>query len=59
MPTISQLVRKGRKKVVKKVKATALRGSFNASTRKTAPTTNPQKRGVAVAVKTMTPKKPN
>ena len=59
MPTISQLVRKGRKKVIKKVKATALRGSFNASTRKTAQTTNPQKRGVAVAVKTMTPKKPN
>lgn len=59
MPTISQLVRKGRKKVSKKVKATALRGSFNSSKRRLAATTNPQKRGVAVAVKTMTPKKPN
>ncbi len=59
MPTINQLVRKGRKKVTKKVKAAAIRGSFNALTRKTAPTHNPQKRGVCVIVKTMTPKKPN
>ena len=59
MPTINQLVRKGRKKDVKKVKAAALRGSFNSATRRMAPTTNPQKRGVAIAVKTMTPKKPN
>jgi len=59
MPTINQLVRKGRKKVQKKVKATALRGSFHAAKRKTTPTMNPQKRGVAVIVKTMTPKKPN
>lgn len=59
MPTINQLVRKGRKKSIKKVKAAALRGSFNASTRKMASTINPQKRGVAIMVKTMTPKKPN
>ncbi|OGY21929.1 MAG: 30S ribosomal protein S12 [Candidatus Woykebacteria bacterium GWB1_45_5] len=59
MPTITQLVRKGRKKITKKIKAAALRGSFNASKRRMAPTTNPQKRGVAVVVKTMTPKKPN
>jgi len=59
MPTVNQLVRKGRKKVIKKVKATALRGSFNTRTRETASTTNPQKRGVAISVKTMTPKKPN
>ncbi len=59
MPTISQLVRKGRKKSSRRVKATALRGSFNAIKRKMIPTTNPQKRGVAVVVKTMTPKKPN
>src|SRR3990172_6070467 len=59
MPTINQLVRKGRKKVSKKVKAAAIRGAFNALTRKTAPTRNPQKRGVCVIVKTMTPKKPN
>jgi small subunit ribosomal protein S12 len=59
MPTITQLVRRGRKKVTRKVKATALRGSFNARKRRIAPTVNPQKRGVAVVVKTMTPKKPN
>jgi small subunit ribosomal protein S12 len=59
MPTISQLVRKGRKKPSRRVKATALRGSFHAIKRKMTPTTNPQKRGVAVIVKTMTPKKPN
>jgi small subunit ribosomal protein S12 len=59
MPTITQLVRKGRKRTGKKIKAAALRGSFNASKRRMEPTTNPQKRGVAVVVKTMTPKKPN
>ena len=59
MPTITQLVRKGRKKVIKKIKATALRGSFHTAKRRLTPTTNPQKRGVAVVVKTMTPKKPN
>jgi small subunit ribosomal protein S12 len=59
MPTVNQLVRLGRSKVFKKVKAAALRGSFNALHRKSSPTTNPQKRGVVVAVKTMTPKKPN
>ena len=58
MPTISQLVRKGRKKIVKRVKATALRRSFNAKDRIMVSTTNPQKRGVVTLVKTMTPKKP-
>jgi small subunit ribosomal protein S12 len=59
MPTISQLVRKGRKKVTKKVKATALRSSFNARERRSVPTFSPQKRGVCTIVKTTTPKKPN
>lgn len=59
MPTISQLVRKGRKKIAKKVKATALRKSFNAKDRRMVSTVNPQKRGVITQVKTMTPKKPN
>jgi len=59
MPTINQLVRHGRKKPVKKIKATALRRSYNAKKRFMNPTTNPQKRGVCVLVKTMTPKKPN
>lgn len=59
MPTINQLVRKGRKTKPRKVKATALRRSYNSNTGKTVKTTNPQKRGVCAVVKTMTPKKPN
>jgi len=46
MPTINQLVRKGRKKVVRKTTAPALVSS-------------PQRRGVCVRVYTTTPKKPN
>lgn len=46
MPTINQLVRKGRKKPVYKTKSPALKGA-------------PQKRGVCTRVFTMTPKKPN
>ena len=46
MPTIQQLVRKGRKKIVDKSKSPALDGC-------------PQKRGVCVRVYTTTPKKPN
>ena len=59
MPTIQQLIRKGRKKIVKKVKATGLRRSFNARTRKSNDSISPQKRGVVTLVKTMTPVKPN
>ncbi|OGD54683.1 30S ribosomal protein S12 [Candidatus Beckwithbacteria bacterium RBG_13_35_6] len=59
MPTINQLIRKGRKKRPSKIKATALRRSFNAKDRKMVETTNPFKRGVCTVVKTMTPKKPN
>lgn len=59
MPTISQLVRHGRKTTAKKIKATALRRSFNAKDRKYVAAFNPQKRGVVTLVKTMTPKKPN
>jgi small subunit ribosomal protein S12 len=46
MPTISQLVRHGRKRLVDKTKSPALQD-------------NPQKRGVCVRVFTQTPKKPN
>lgn len=59
MPTINQLIRKKRKKAKKKIKATALRLSLNAKERRMVKTINPQKRGVCVVVKTMTPKKPN
>lgn len=46
MPTLNQLVRKGREKIKKKTTAPALKSS-------------PQKRGVCVRVYTTTPKKPN
>lgn len=59
MPTINQLVRKGRKKIIKKIKAGALRRGFNAKDRRYTQNYNPQKRGVVILVKTMTPKKPN
>lgn len=59
MPTINQLIRKKRKKAKKKIKATALRQSLNAKERRMVKTINPQKRGVCIVVKTMTPKKPN
>lgn len=59
MPTLSQLVKRGRKKKQKKIKATSLRRSFNAKDRVYVNTVSPQKRGVVTLVKTMTPKKPN
>ncbi len=59
MPTINQLVRKGRKKKKKRVKATALRKNYNSVTGNTSSACNPFKRGVCTVVKTMTPKKPN
>lgn len=60
MPTINQLIRKGgRKPKPTKVKAQALRRSFNAISNQVTATKNPQKRGVCTLVKTMTPKKPN
>ena len=61
MPTINQLVRKGRKKITKRVKAPALRYTFNALRNTTTihETSAPQKRGVCLQVRTMTPKKPN
>src|SRR4030043_858368 len=59
MPTVNQLVRKGRRSKSKKVKATALRKFFNAKDRVTKQIPAPFKRGVVTLVKTMTPKKPN
>lgn len=59
MPTINQLIRKNRKSNPTKVKAAALRKSFNALEREVKFGPNPQKRGVCIQVKTMTPKKPN
>lgn len=61
MPTINQLVRKGRRKTAKRTKAPALRYTFNALRNKTSihEKSAPQKRGVCLQVRTMTPKKPN
>ena len=61
MPTINQLVRKGRKSKTKKNKAPALQYTLNAYTQKRTRRKKgaPQKRGVCTQVKTMTPKKPN
>ncbi len=59
MPTLNQLVKKGRSKKSKKIKATAMRSTFNARTRSYGAHNSPQKRGVVTLVRTMTPKKPN
>ena len=60
MPTINQLIHKGRKRVTKKTKSPALRFTFNAlKNRMIEGKGSPQKRGVCTQVRTMTPKKPN
>jgi len=60
LPTINQLVRKGRKNITKKTKTPALRFTYNALKNKMVPGKgSPQKRGVCIQVRTMTPKKPN
>jgi small subunit ribosomal protein S12 len=61
MPTINQLVRKGRKIQTRKSKSPALQVRFNALKSKRIITRkgSPQKRGVCTQVKTVTPKKPN
>ena len=61
MPTVNQLLKKSRSRGRKKAKAPALRFRFNSLTKKM---TNdeygsPQKRGVCLQVRTVTPKKPN
>ncbi len=60
MPTVNQLVRKGRKKIAKRTKTPALRFTYNSlKKRLMRGKGSPQKRGVCVQVKTITPKKPN
>ena len=60
MPTVNQLVRKGRQKLRKRTKVPALHLTYNAMKGKTKWTQgSPQKRGVCIQVKTVTPKKPN
>ncbi len=59
MPTVSQLVRKGRQTREKKTKSASLKKWFSAKDRKFGTVSSPFKRGVVLAVRTMTPRKPN
>ena len=59
MPTINQLIRKGRSTKSKRIRATALRRAFNSKFNRFVSYSSSQKRGVCTIVKTMTPKKPN
>lgn len=59
MPTINQLVRKGRKSKSGTSDSPALQKGFNAMKRTETNLNSPQKRGVCTRVGTMTPKKPN
>ena len=59
MPTINQLVRKGRSQKVRKGKSPALNRGYNSLAKKATNLNAPQKRGVCTRVATMTPKKPN
>ena len=59
MPTINQLVRKGRKTGVTKSTAPALQHGYNSKNKRQTNARSPQKRGVCTVVKTVTPKKPN
>jgi small subunit ribosomal protein S12 len=59
MPTIAQLVKRGRKSSVKKTGSTSLKQWFNSKTRSFGTNSSPFKRGVILSVRTMTPRKPN
>ncbi|MBQ3384088.1 MAG: 30S ribosomal protein S12 [Erysipelotrichaceae bacterium] len=59
MPTINQLVRKGRDSKQWKSNSPALNRGYNTLKRRVTATSSPQKRGVCTRVGTMTPRKPN
>lgn len=59
MPTINQLVRKGRVNKPKKYNSPALNRGYNSFKKKVTAEDSPQKRGVCTRVGTLTPKKPN
>ena len=59
MPTINQLVRKGRQTSKSKSNSPALQKGYNSKKKTTTNARSPQKRGVCTVVKTVTPKKPN
>jgi len=59
MPTVRQLIRKGRKRGIKKDKTPALSEVYSSLKRRRRQAPSPFKRGVVLHVRTMTPKKPN
>ena len=59
MATVNQLIRKGRKKLVKKSKSPAMQSVLNNLHRTRTMVNSPFKRGVCLKVTTTTPKKPN
>lgn len=59
MPTINQLIRKGRVSKVENSKSPALNKGYNSFKKEHTNVSSPQKRGVCTRVGTMTPKKPN
>lgn len=59
VPTINQLVRKGRQAKIRKSKSPALLKGYNSFKKVLVDVPSPQKRGVCTRVGTMTPKKPN
>mgnify|MGYP001580774202 CR=1 FL=1 len=59
MPTIHQLIKKGRKRIVKRHKTPALTFGFNVLKNRPREYYSPFKRGVCIKVFTVTPKKPN
>lgn len=59
MPTINQLIRKGRKASQNVSKSSALNRGYNSLQSKPTNLSSPQKRGVCTRVGTMTPRKPN
>jgi len=59
MPTINQLVRKGRKKKIKRIKTKALSEFFSGVNNRVIRDDAPFKKGVCLNVRTTTPKKPN
>lgn len=59
MPTINQLVRKGRQSKIKKSKSPSLSVGLNSIKKVNTVNPSPQKRGVCTRVATMTPRKPN
>ena len=59
MPTINQLIKKGRKSIKRKTKSMALSFYFNTLKNRPVDSVSPFKRGVCLKVFTTTPKKPN